>query len=151
RRLAGKQQVEQVEGLFVVVGHRGKADAVLAGPARQLLSVTVPDRSPALLDALPSLQLGAEDRRQQVGREEAGAEVGPGVLVDLAAEEPGPVGPFLAQDLGPVDETLVVDHERPALPAGNVLGFVKALSRQPAEGPQQAATVTAEKAMRVVL
>jgi hypothetical protein len=56
--------------------------------------------------------------------------------VYLTAEEAAPIGTFLAQDLGTLDQTRIVDNECAAFAATEVLGLVEALRGQDAERAQ---------------
>src|SRR5687768_8946042 len=72
-----------------------------------------------------AIELRDQDGGEHVARQVARAEVDPGVLVDLAAEEAGAVGALLADDLGALLERAVVHDERAALAARHVLGVVE--------------------------
>ena len=52
------------------------------------------------------------------------------VLVDLAAEEPRAIGALLLHDLGALDERRVVDQQRTAFAAREVLRLVEAEGRE---------------------
>ncbi len=58
---------------------------------------------------------------RQIGR----ADVNPGVLIHLSAEELGTVGPFLADDLGALRTSRCTDQQRAALPRNDVLRLVE--------------------------
>ena len=77
---------------------------------REGLVVAIPDREAPLGDRVGLLQLRPEERRDDLARQVRRAEVDPGVLVDLAAEELAPVGALLPDDLGALDEPRVVDE-----------------------------------------
>ncbi len=126
-------------------------DAVARGPRRQLGVVAGPDPVAGALDRGRGLELGHQHRGQEVARQVARAELDPGVLVDLAAEEAGPVGALLAHDLGALGERRIVHHQRAALAARQVLGVVEALGRQAAEAAQGPPLPGAEQAVGVVL
>lgn len=90
---------------------------------------------------------GCDKTEGQIAR----PEVDPAVLVDHSAEELAPVGSLLPDDLGPLEVGRVVDHERAALAALDVLGSVKALCRHDPERAQWPAVVAAAQTVRVVL
>src|SRR6185312_5984384 len=140
-----------VERLLAVRGNRGQGHAVLGGPRAEAAGIAFPDARAASLDVAPALELRAQERRLQIGHQEARADVDPGVLVDLAAEEAAAVGPFFAEDLGALDERRIVDEQRAALAAGDVLGLVERLRGEGAEGAEPAAAPTAVEPVRVVL
>ena len=62
------------------------------GPIRQMLAVEVPDLLAVALDLLALFQLGQQEGCQDVRRQVARADIHPGVLVHLAAEETAAVG-----------------------------------------------------------
>src|SRR5436190_21099928 len=107
--------------------------AILTSPLREAQPVTLPDGAPFRLDRLASLQLREEERREQFGWEPRRPDVHPRVLVHGATEELRPIGALLSDDLGARDEASVVEEDRAALPALDVLRLVEALSRHPAE------------------
>ena len=96
------------------------------------------------------LELSEQVRRQDVGRKIGRAEIHPGVLVHLAAEEARAVRALLAYDLGAVLERFIVHDQRPAFAAAEVLRLMKGLGRQRAEGPQVPALVATEQPVGVV-
>ncbi len=97
---------------------------------------SLPDRLAGGFESRSRLQLRQQEGRQDIGRQVAGADVHPGVLVHLAAEEAAAVGAFLADDLGALDVAWVVDQQRAALAAGEVLGLVEALGGQAPKVPR---------------
>ena len=72
------------------------------------------------------LELGQQVGREDVGQAERRAGVLPGVLVDLAEHERTAVGALVVEDPRPVDVAGVVEHQRAALAADEVLGLVEA-------------------------
>ena len=139
-------------GCSQCAGTIGRRDAVARRPVGELGVVALPDRAARVAwIASRASSCAEQERREDVGRQIARADVDPGVLVDLAAEEPAAVGALLADDLGALDELRVVDEQRAALAAGEVLGLVEALRRQRAERAERPAAVAAEQAVRVVL
>ena len=128
----------------------------MSGAARH---VRPPSREVAYRNTPRPLPLGLDVRAPPTGRRgrrRAGPTSGssihvdPSVFVHLPAEEPAAVGAFLADDLGPLDEARVVDQERAALAAGEVLGLVEALRGEAAERAEVPALVLGEQAMGIV-
>jgi len=72
--------------------------------------VVIPDLQPFGGDGLGFLHLGPEEGGDQFAGEVGGADVDPGVLVDLAAEELAAVGAFFTDDFGAVSKGRVVDQ-----------------------------------------
>src|SRR5574341_574295 len=103
------------------------------------------------LDFLTLLKLAVEKRRQNIGWKVGGTEVHPGVFVHLAAEEAGAVGAFLADDLGALDKFRVIDNQRAAFPAGEVLGLMEGLGSHDAKGTQVFPFVSAKQAVSIIL
>src|SRR4030095_9244974 len=82
---------EQVVGLLAVLGAGRRADAEAPGPRRELPSVALPYPATLRLDRGAGLELGVEERRQDVGRQRARAHVHPGVLVHQAPAHGAPI------------------------------------------------------------
>src|SRR5947208_453044 len=78
-------------------------------------------------DLVHRLDLGVEEGARDLAGDVRRADVDPGVFVHLAPEELRPVRPLVAEDLRPVDQRGVVDAERAALAAGEVLRIVEAV------------------------
>ena len=97
------EHVEHVIRLLAVRRNDGQAHAMVGGPALELGVVPGPDSPPRGLHPLARFELRVEKGRQHVRRQIAGPHVDPGVLVDLAAEEPAAVRALLANDLGALD------------------------------------------------
>ena len=70
---------------------------------RQPLGVALMDLAAALQDRIELLELRLQECAQDLRRQERRADVDPGVLVDLTAEELLAVGALVADDLGPLD------------------------------------------------
>jgi hypothetical protein len=146
-----QQQVVQVRGVLAAGGHDRQAHARLGRPFRQPGVVRVPHRVPPALDLGERLQLRGESGREHVRRQIAGSHVHPPVLVDLPTEEPAPVGPLLAEDLGPLAQRVVVEHQRAALAALDVLGRVEALRGERSDRAQRSSPVVGAETVGVVL
>ena len=125
--------------------HDGAANSTFLRPVAQVLVIILPNALPLRLDGLPCFQLGVEKGRQHVAHHITRADVHPGIFVHLSAKKPAAIGPFLANDLGALNQTRVVDEQRAAFAAGDVLGFMKTLGCQTAEGAQPAAAELAEQ------
>jgi len=82
-----------VERLLAIRRHDRQGGPVPAGPSTERLVIALPDEAPRGLDPISRLELRQQDGGQQVRRQVAGAEVGPRVLVNLAAEEAAAVRP----------------------------------------------------------
>ena len=90
----GEDEVVHVPGGGAVGGDGGLLDAGFFGPFLQTLMVILPDGGALGLNVIPGFQLGQEKRSQQVGGKIAGADVDPGIFVDLAAEKAARLVPF---------------------------------------------------------
>ena len=98
----------------------------------------MPNFTPPFLDLLAGFQLCVQHGSQGLGRNIAGADVDPGVFIDLAAEEAGAVGAFFAEDFGPFGVCGSLMTRAAAFAAGEVFGFVEGLGGEAAEGAQGA-------------
>ena len=149
--VVGQQHVEEVVGGSRRRGHDGEADAQLARRLVQQVEVALEDRAPLVLDHRPLLQLADEVGRQHVGEAEGGADVEPGVLVDLALHEGLPVGALVEEHPGAGEVVGVVEHQGPALATHEVLGLVEAEGREAPDRPQGSPLPGAEEAVGGVL
>ena len=126
RREVVEQDVEHV----TVAGRAGRIrlrQAQQAGALEFLKPASI-RRAQALTlggDRIGVLELSVQKGPDQLARQKRGANVDPGVLVDLAAKELRAVAAFLADDLGARDELGVVDEQRPALAANYVFRLVE--------------------------
>jgi hypothetical protein len=118
--------MEHVVGRAAFSGDVGEAYAVVFCPGGEAGFVAVPDAAACFVDGMQIFELGEEEGGRQVGHDVAGAEVDPGVFVDLPAEEAGAVGALFPEYFGAGVELEIVDEERAAFAAGVVLGFVEA-------------------------
>jgi hypothetical protein len=110
-----------------------------------------PDRQAAPGDRLGHLHLGPQEGGDDLSRKEGGAQVHPGVLVDLAEREPAAVRPLLADHLGARDQPRVVDEQGATFAAQDVLGLMEAQSSERAEPAQRPALVAREYRLGRVL
>ena len=113
--------------------------------------VGVPDRQARGGDLRDALELLGQQRRRHVGHEKRRADVDPRVLVDLAAREALAVGALLLQDLGALRPARVVDEQRAALAAGDVLRLVEGERAEVADRAERAAVERRADALRGVL
>src|ERR1700674_5738874 len=81
------EQIEHVIGLLGMSGDDWEPHVLLLRPVPEVGPVEIPDPLPCGLDVVPSLELAEEHRRQKIGRQVAGSDVDPRVLVDLPSEE----------------------------------------------------------------
>src|ERR1700719_3503747 len=84
-------------------------------PISESLRVAVPDGAAMLPHPLAVLELGKQHGGKKIGGQVTGAQVHPCVLVDQPTEEVAPVGPFLSNDLGPLDVLRIADNDGSAL------------------------------------
>jgi hypothetical protein len=96
------------------------------------------------------VELRREERSLQLGEDVARADVDPRVLVDETAEESTAVGPLLADHLGAFDQGGVVQEQRTAFAAREVLRLVEAQRGGRAERSERSASVGGEEPVRVV-
>ena len=151
RREIGQQQVVHVRVVPAVRGHDRPAQQAACLERRERRVVALPDREPRGRDALGLLELRGEERGDDLARQVRRADVDPGVLVDLAAEELRAVGALLADDLGALDEARVVDEQRAALAGDDVLGLVEAQRAERADRAERLAAVGRQDALRGIL
>ena len=119
--------------LAVAPGTIGRRSSAFALERLERRVVALPDGAAArAVISLGLLELRPQERRDDLARQIRRADVDPGVLVDLAAEELRAVGALLADDLGALDEARVVDQQRAALAGDDVLGLVEAERRRAA-------------------
>src|ERR1700754_840942 len=114
---------------------------MLACPGCKRDLVAIEHTPASRLDQLTGIQLFEQKCRQNPRGQIARADVAPSVLVDQAAVEARAIGAFFANDLGALGEALVIDQERAAFAAGEVLGLVEALRTEHADRAQKAAFV----------
>src|ERR1700722_2615391 len=105
----------------------GQPHTTGSGPVRKFKGVTFPDLLPPGLNAWPDFQLSKKKRRQHVAHDIAGTEINPRVLVHLPSEKQAAVGAFLANYLGALEVDWIVDEQRAALAASDVLCLVETL------------------------
>src|SRR5262249_9571017 len=92
--------------------------------------VEAPALEPIGGEVLHGFELRPQERGVQLTESVRGAEVDPGVLVDLTAQETAPVGSFVANDLGALGELRLIDEKRSALTGRDVLRLVEAEGRE---------------------
>ena len=118
---------------------------------RKARIVLVPGRQSVIVNLISQFQLPPQASRLQFTRQEAAAEIDPGIFVHLAAQELAAVGTLLTQNFGAFDKAFVIDHQRAAFTAaGVVFGFMEAESRQVTFNTNEIAFVFAHDALRGV-
>ena len=70
-------------------------------------------------------KLRQKERGDNLARQERRADVDPGVLVHLSAEEQCAIGALFPNDLRPLNPGSIVYQERPSLTRDDILGLVK--------------------------
>src|SRR6266446_10827304 len=97
--------------------------------------VAVPVRKPPCGDALRMLELSPKEGGRDFARQKGGADILPGILVDLAAKEPAAIGAFLTHDLGTIHQFGIIHQEAAAFARTDILGFMKAETTEIADRP----------------
>src|SRR5687767_1134275 len=146
-----EHEVIQMPARLAAGGHHGLCRAGPSTPVAELALIGLPDMSAPRLNLRLALELTEQEGRDELGGDVARPDVHPGVLVHLAAKEPIPVRALLTNDLGALDQSGVVDHERAPFAAGEVLRVVEAQRGHRAEGAELLVPVLAQEAMRIVL
>src|SRR5687768_1969267 len=77
-----------------------------------------PDLPAMQLNFLALLELSQQKGCQDIGWQIGGAYVHPGIFIHLPAEEAGAICPFLTDDLRPLHQGWIVDHQSAALSTG---------------------------------
>jgi hypothetical protein len=113
--------------------------------------ISVPDLLPFLLNRPSCLELRIEECRQKIGRQIAGSEVDPRVLVYFASEEATAVCAFLPNHERSFQQLGAVDDECSPFATGKILSFVEALGREAAELSRIRSFVAREQTMGIVL
>jgi len=131
-----------------VLGDRLADDGVHVRGGAQV--VALPDRDAPRVDDAGSLQLPPKNCRQEVAQHPTGTNVDPGVLVDLPAQESAAVGALLPQDFRALHKFFVVDEQRPALAAREVLRLVETLRGERPERAEVLRLVLREESVGVV-
>ena len=102
------------------------------------------------LHLIESAQLANQKRGENLRRNPARADIVPCVLVYLPSKEPRPIGSSLTQHFAPIDEPIIVDHQRATFAAGDVLRFMETERRHRTESSQLLPIERGSKAVRVV-
>src|ERR1039458_6769494 len=92
-------------------------------------------------DLLHVFELAKQEGGQHVGWHIGRADIHPGVFVHLPPHELAPVSALLTQDLSALLQSRVVDRQRSAFAAREVLGFMKAVAAHLADGAEPLALV----------
>src|SRR4029453_73325 len=137
-------------GLVTVDWHGGQANIAPFGPVFEFVVVAFPDPLPHRLDLCVRFELCKQKCGQHVGRKITGPQVYPGIFVHLAAEEARAVRSLLPNYLCAFDKSRVINEQRSAFAARDVLRFVKTLRSKTAEGTKELAAMLTEKSVRIV-
>ncbi len=103
------------------------------------------------LDLIHLLELRQQESRVELARQIGRADIDPGVFVDPALQELGAVRSLLPQDVGAVDEALVIDQQSTPFARDEILGFVKAHGRKVPDAAERTVLVLRRDALRGVL
>src|SRR5450830_1178052 len=144
------EKVKHVGGLYAVFWNVRQLSTQFFSPGCQFVTISCANRFAFGLDFGPSFKLGAKQSGHQFRGQIAGADIHPGVLIHLPAEESAAVGAFFADDFSPVIEDRVVDQQSAAFTGAHILGLVETLSGQSAEGAQVFALVFGKETMGVI-
>ena len=137
--------------VYAAVGDRRQTE--LTGGLKGLEGriILVPAVKTVVIDLVRHFELRPEIGRIQLTRQIAVAEIDPGVLIDLAAEELSAVGAFLAQYLGLLDIIGVVYDDGAALAHGVVLRLMERVAAEVADRAEGPALVACHDALGRVL
>ena len=137
--------------VYAAVGDRRQTE--LTGGLKGLEGriILVPAVKTVIIDLVRHFELRPEIGRVQLARQIAVAEIDPGVLVDLTAEELGAVGALFAQYLGLLDIIGVIYDDGAALTHGVVLSLMEGVAAEVADRAEGLAIVACHDALRRVL
>ena len=122
----GHDHIKHVVSLFAFGWDNREPDAVRFGPGSQLARVGFPDLSSPRLNLIAVFELCAEERGQQVRGQIARPDVYPRVLVHLAAEKSASIGSLFPKNFGALIKLRIIDQQRAAFSAREILGLVEA-------------------------
>ena len=133
----------------------GRDDRELHEPARgergEGVAVPAPGARTGRRERIDRCELRVEICGEHLVQRVRGADVHPGVAVDLAAEELLAIGAAVAEELTARDILRPVQHERAALPAVDVLRLVEAEAADVADRAERATAERGADAVRRVL
>ena len=102
--LCSSDEIEEVEALDAVGGHRGQGNVSGCLEGGEFLLIVFPDSFSAGLDLLKFLKLGKKESSKDVSEGVAGAFGNPCIFVDLTPEKQSPIGALIPNDLSHVDQ-----------------------------------------------
>ena len=150
RRAIREQHVEHVVRRVAVVGNHGEPEAELVGDRSEQCGVCLGDEATLREDDISLLELAVEHRGEHFAQTERRTDVLPRVLVDFAQHERAAVRTLVVEDVRPGDVVLLVEDERAAFAADEVLGLVEAERGEAPEASERPTAVRAEQPVRVV-
>src|SRR6266508_3230892 len=142
--------MKHVVSLFAFGWDNREPHAVCFGPGSQVAGVGFPDLSPPRLNLITVFELCAEERGQQVRGQIARPDVYPRVLVHLTPEKSASIGSLFSKNFGALVKLRIIDQQRAAFSAREILCFVETESCQPPECAQVSPLISCVKAMRIV-
>src|SRR5262245_20408552 len=146
----GHDHIKHVVSLFAFGWDTREPDVICLSPRSQLARVGFPDLSPPRLNLIAVFELCTEERRQQVRGQITRADIHPRVLVHLAAEKTASIGSLFSKTFGALIKLRIIDQQRAAFSAREILCFVETESCQPPECAQVSPLISCVKAMRIV-
>ena len=90
--------------------------------------IMIPDLEPFGRDGVSVFHLGPKEGSDQFAGEIGGADVNPGILINLTAKELTAVGAFFSDDFSSISEGGVVDQDGTTFAGDDVLGFVERIA-----------------------
>ncbi len=145
-----EKQVIHMVRMFAMSRNHRLADIILFSPTPEIFIIVFPNFPASRLDTLPILELRQEKTSQHVRRKVTRSNLHPAVFIHQAAEKFAAIRPLFPDDLRVFDQVRIIDKQRTALSAGDVLGFVETLRREFSEGAQVFAFVFAKQSVGVV-
>ena len=115
--------IEHVRIVLAVRRYARQLDAPSLRQRQETVVVLLPQCQTALVDAFRHFQLAPQVGGLQVRHQIAGADVAPGIFVDLTTEELAAVGALLADDFRPIDQSRIVHQRRTTFAAGGIVWF----------------------------
>src|ERR1700751_1123758 len=122
----GHDHIKHVVTLFAFGWNDREPDAVCVSPGSQLARVRLPNFSPSRLNFFAVFELCAKECRQQIGGQIARADIYPRVLVNFAPEKSASIGSLFPQNFGALIKLRIIDKQRAAFSAREILGLMEA-------------------------
>ena len=135
---------------LAVVGNRRQAEQTGARQRLKAALIEVINLAPPPRDGVHLFQLRVEEGADDFAGRRRATHINPCVLVDFPAQELFAVGALVADDLGALDQLGRIDRQRAAFAAVIVLGVMKAISAEVADGSQRFAAIESVDALRGV-